>query len=86
MFGLLIRVSRDGKQWPVSWGYWEVGDEDAGVNWSKLREASIDIKLYVIPKLPQLIVEMADQQQQLTSKIEAVAELNSRSSLATSAC
>lgn len=72
-WALLVRITRDGKDWPVSWGYWEIGDQDAGVNWKPLRESSIDIKLYLIPELPKLIVEMAVQQERLKSKIDEVA-------------
>lgn len=69
---LVLRVARDGKQWPISFGWWEAGDDEA-IGWKPLREASLDIKLYVIPKLPGLIVEMAIQQERLRSKIEEVA-------------
>ena len=73
-FNLAVRVARDGKIWPVSWGFWEVGDAPEAINWKPLREASIDIKLYVIPQLPRLIVQMAEEQEKLKARIERVAD------------
>ncbi len=71
-FELVVRVARDGKEWRVTWGYWELGDDDP-ILWKPLREASVEIKLYVIPKLPSLILEMAEQQDRLKARIDAVA-------------
>lgn len=69
---LLVRLRREGKDWQLVWAFVELGDESS-VNWKPLREAGVDIKLYVIPQLPKLVTRMADSQEELKRRVDAVA-------------
>lgn len=71
--GHAVRISRDGKQWHISVSWYFEGDDDRALDWKPLREVGIELKLLVLPNLPKLVVAMADSQEQLKSKIDAVA-------------
>lgn len=72
-FLLLVRVAREGKRWPVTIAFHVIGD-DPPCNWKPLIESSIELKLYAIPHLPRLIVDMAEAQIDLRSKIKSVVD------------
>lgn len=70
VFELLVCLRRDGKDWRLFYAFWEIGEAEEP-ELTPLREASIEIKLYVVPQLDKLVVEMAKQQQLLTERVSA---------------